>query len=108
MPAQEAGGEPVECAHLDWLRPDEGRDAPPHLVGGLVREGQGDDLASRDALCDEVGDAAGDHTRLPAAGAGQHEQGAIHVGGCLPLGIVEVGKGRECHGSGASMPAGKV
>ena len=54
---------------------DEGHDPLAHLGGGLVREGDGEDLPRPDALdADEVGDPMGQDARLAAAGAGQDQQ----------------------------------
>jgi len=51
-----------------------------HLVGGLLREGQGEDLLRPRALGgDEPGDAMGDDARLAGARAGQHEQRPVAV-----------------------------
>ena len=78
--------------HLLGHRPDEGADAVLHLVGGLVGEGDGEDLERRDALLDEVGYAMGEHPRLARTGAGDHEQGAARVDDGLRLVRVEPGE----------------
>ena len=54
---------------------DELVDADRHLLGGLVRERQGEDLGRPGpARGDQPGDPAGDHLGLAGAGAGDHEQ----------------------------------
>ena len=54
-------------------------DALGHLLGGLVGEGDGEDLVGGNAaLFDEVGDAMGDDPGLAGAGAGEQEDRAVH------------------------------
>ena len=68
-------------------------EAVPHLAGGLVRERHRKNAPGRDALPrDQVGDAIRDHARLPAAGAGEDEEGPGHVGDRLRLGRIELGR----------------
>src|SRR4051812_45950922 len=50
-------------------------DALAHLLRGLVREGDGEDVVGRDVLLgDEVGDANRDDARLPRPRAREYEQ----------------------------------
>ena len=67
-------------------------DALPHLAGGLVGEGDGQDVARPHALLEQVGDAAGDDARLAAAGAGEDQQRALEVRDRLALGVGQVGE----------------
>ena len=69
IPPQQAGGEPVKCAHLNRLRADEFGDAPTHLVGRLVGERQRHDLFRRNADRDQVRNPLGHHTCFTAAWA---------------------------------------
>ncbi len=65
-------------------------DALAHLVGGLVGEGDGGDVARRiAAFLDEVGQLVGDDARLAAARTGQHQQGAIEIFYCFALRGIE-------------------
>ena len=53
-------------------------EAGAHLLGGLVGEGDREDLVRLHAAGrDQVGDAVGEHSRLAGARAGDHEQGAF-------------------------------
>ena len=62
------------------------RHARPHLFGGLVGEGDGEDaIGRRQAGRDDVSDPMRDDTRLPRTGAGQNEHGAIGVQHSLAL-----------------------
>ena len=55
-------------------------DARAHLLGGLVRERDGEHLVRLGvAVADEVGDAAGDDARLAGAGAGEDQQRPVDV-----------------------------
>ena len=87
---EDAEGLAVEGADVDPGRhaADEVDDALAHFVGGLVGEGDGEDVPGGDAGGDEIGDAAGDDAGLAGAGAGEDEQGAVDVvdGGAL-LGV---------------------
>lgn len=49
---------------------DEFRDAVLHLAGGFVGESDREDILRRDAVLDQIGDAAGDDARLARACAG--------------------------------------
>ena len=64
-----------------------------HLAGGLVREGDREDLVRLHAAgVDQVRDAVGEHARLARAGAGDDEQRAFGREDGLPLGRVQVGE----------------
>ena len=66
-------------------------DAADHLVGGLVGEGDEQDLVRRyNASLDRVRGATADHPRLARAGAGQDEERAARGEDGLALGVVEV------------------
>ena len=58
--------------------PNQPEEAVPHLAGGLVREGEGEDLAGVYALlAHQVGDALRQHARLTAARARDDEKRAV-------------------------------
>jgi hypothetical protein len=82
----------VEGANPHPAARNKGLDALAHLAGGLVGEGDGEDVAGVDAHAEQVGDAAGDDARLAAAGGGEDEQGPLGVEDGLALGLVEVGE----------------
>ena len=67
-------------------------DPAAHLLGGLVGEGDGQDLIRPDPFVDEMGDAAGDDARLAAAGPGEDEQGAFGAQHRFALGRRQVGE----------------
>ena len=78
--AEDAGADRMESAGPDARRhlADEVGDARLHLVGGLVGEGDREDVLGRDAgLADHVGDAVGERAGLATAGAGEDENGAF-------------------------------
>ena len=76
------GGHPHPLA--PW--PDQLGHPRAHLVGGLVGEGDGQDLPGFGvAGGDEVGDAPGQHPGLARSGAGHDEQGPTPVDHRLPL-----------------------
>ena len=53
-------------------------DAVAHFAGGLVGEGDGEDVKRRDAaFLDQVRDAVHEHVRFAAPGAGQDQQRAL-------------------------------
>ena len=89
---QQAGPEAVEGADPDPAVGHEGLDPLPHLAGGLVGEGDGQDVVRLDALLQQVGDAAGDDAGLAAAGPGQDEQRSFEVRDGLALGRRQIGK----------------
>src|SRR5215471_1690754 len=63
----------------------------PHLGGGLVREGDSEDLVGPHAVrLDQVRDAVSEHPRLAAAGPGKNQERPIEVGHCLPLRRVQL------------------
>jgi hypothetical protein len=75
--------------------PDERGDPLLHLAGGLVREGDRDDLARvRAAGRQQVRDPMGEHTGLAGAGAGHDQQRPAGVGHRGPLRPVEPGQQR--------------
>ena len=93
--AQDAHARRVERRHPHLLghRADERRHPVLHLVGGLVGEGDGEDLERADALvADQVGDAVGEHPGLARPGAGHDEQRALGVGDGLGLDGVQPGE----------------
>ena len=79
--AQHAGTQGMEGAHGDLaarLLTHQAHDAGPKLRGGLVGEGDGEDLPRPDALdADEIGDAMSEDARLAAARAGQDQHRAV-------------------------------
>ncbi len=63
-----------------------------HFLGGLVGEGDREDLVRpRAAGREQPGDAVGENPGLARAGPSQHEQRPLAVGDGLALGRVEVG-----------------
>ena len=84
-------------------------DALAHLLCGLVRERDREDLAgSRLAGVDEVGDPVREHPRLARSGAGEHEQRTFAVRDGLPLRRVEsfeqLGEARVRHPTTHNRP----
>ena len=80
-----------------------------HLGRSLVREGDGEDLVRLHAVrADQVGDAVGEHARLPRPGAGDHEQRPVDVERGLALGGIELGEEllvrRDGHASMLAAP----
>jgi hypothetical protein len=69
---------------LDRLR-QKPRDALLHFAGGLVGEGDGENISRRDAPGDEVGDAERDDAGLAGAGAGEDQHRAVQRFDGLPL-----------------------
>jgi hypothetical protein len=77
--AQHAHAHGVERHHPHVLggRADDVQQPVAHLTGGLVGEGDCEDLVGPDAaVLDEMGDAMRQHARLAAARAGKHQQRA--------------------------------
>ena len=71
-------------------RPDQVGDPLLHLAGGLVREGDREDLPRlRAAGGQQVGDPPGQHPGLAGAGAGDHQQRRTAVLDGRPLRAVE-------------------
>jgi hypothetical protein len=112
------GVEGAEPGHaLDRLA-DEKADALLHLAGGLVGEGDGEDLARPgEAEREDVGDAGGQHAGLAGAGAGQHEDGALGRldGAALLLvqaieiiGALRLPRGHGAGGNTAGRGAGRL
>jgi hypothetical protein len=102
--AQDADAGAVERRHPHLLghRADQGRHPRLHLVGGLVGEGDGEDLERADALVpDEVGDAVGQDSGLARPRAGHDQQWPLRVGDRVGLHRVEPveegGWGLGCH-----------
>jgi hypothetical protein len=92
---QDADAGRVERRHPHLLRDraDERLDPGLHLVGGLVGEGDGQDLERADApVADQVGDAMGQHPGLARPGAGHHEQRPLVVRDGVGLHGVEPGE----------------
>ena len=90
---QDADARRMECRHPHLLGngPDQRRHARLHLVGGLVGEGDGEDLEGRDALLlDEPRDAVREHARLARSGARDDEKGTPGMSHCLTLDGVQV------------------
>ena len=79
------GGDP----HARRRRAEQRRHALAHLLGRLVREGDGEDLARfGHAAPDEIGDAIGDDAGLSGAGAGEDQKRAVGVEDGFSLGRV--------------------
>ena len=92
LAAQDAHARRVEGhdPHRLRPRPDEVLDPLAHLRGGLVGEGDREDLPRlRAAGGEQVGDAVREHPGLARARAGDDEQGAALVQDGLALGGVE-------------------
>ena len=69
-----------------------------HLLGGLVGEGDGGDVGRAEiALLDQMRDLVGDHPRLAAARAGEHQTRAVEVADRFAL------RGIECSGHAFSF-----
>jgi hypothetical protein len=66
VPAEQTGREAMERPHFHRLWADHVGDAPPHLVGGLVRERERDDPCGRDSGRDQVRDPMRHHASLAA------------------------------------------
>ncbi|MNK78674.1 hypothetical protein D3C87_983170 [compost metagenome] len=77
---EEFQAERVEGGRGDLARgllADQLGDAPGHLEGGLLGEGDGQDALRADAVLDQVGEAPGEHRRLAGSGSGDHQNGAV-------------------------------
>ena len=86
-----AGGVERGHPHLLGDGPDQRPHPVLHLVGGLVGEGDGQDLEGRDALLlDEPADPRREHPGLARAGPGDDQQGPAGVGDGLPLDGIQV------------------
>jgi hypothetical protein len=74
-PATHHGVAGLVAADADEPLADEAADPLLHLLRGLVREGDREDLVGVDAaLLDEVGDPVGEHAGLARSGAGHDEE----------------------------------
>jgi hypothetical protein len=79
--------------HRARASPQQQLDAVAHLLRGLVREGDREDLVGpRQPRPLEVGDAVGEHAGLAGSGAGEDQQGALAVRDGVTLGRVEPGE----------------
>ena len=89
---QDARKDRVERTHADIAAAvvgDHLRDAFAHRLGGLVGEGQGQDVERRHALLDHVGDTRGQHAGLARAGPRDDERGYVVVHDGIVLGGVQ-------------------
>ena len=80
--AQDARKDRVERTHADIAAAvigDHLCDALAHLLGGLVGEGERQDVEGRHALLDHIGDARGQHARLARTGAGDDERRGVVI-----------------------------
>ena len=93
---QDLGGHRVEGAEPAQAfggRADLGGDPLPHLLGGLVGEGDGEDLPRlRPAGGEKVRKARGQHAGLARARARQHQHGALCRFNSRPLLRIEAGR----------------
>ena len=87
--SQQPGAEAVERADPDGRIAGEPLDAPAHFVGGLVREGQGENVLAGDSLLQQPGDAMRDDARLAAARPGQDQQRPVEMCNRFPLRVGE-------------------
>ena len=98
---EHAHAKAVEGADPDPVAGQKLVDAPLHLAGSLVGEGDGEDRRGMHALHDQVGDPAGDDARLAAARPGQHQQRTFSVQDRFALGLGHPGQqgieGAGCH-----------
>ena len=80
--AQDADAEPVERVDVARVRvPDEPVDALAHLDGGLVGEGDAEDVPGQDAeVANEPGEPAGERAGLARSGAGDDADEALGGG----------------------------
>ena len=90
--AKQPGAQGVEGAQQRPSRDVQGIDPLLHLAGGLVGEGDGQDVPGRDALLNEVGDSPRDDAGLARPGPGQDKQRAVNVRDGLSLRLVQFGK----------------
>ena len=84
------GGVEGRHPHPGGVGTDELDDAPSHLVGRLVREGDGEYPPRLHARDDEAGDAPGQDPGLARPGPGDHDERAALVQHRLALGRVQV------------------
>jgi hypothetical protein len=71
-------------------RADQVPNALTHLVGGLVREGDGEDVARPDAGAQQMRYAVGDDARLARTGAGDDQDGSFRGHHRFALDRIEV------------------
>ena len=98
MLAKEPVAEGVERADLRVVVPVRHEPVDPldHLVGGAIRERQGQDLGGLRALLgDQPGDPAGDDGRLARPGPGDDQQRPVAMGHRLALAGGQVGQQRR-------------
>ncbi len=70
---------------------EEAGDAPGHLLGRLVGEGDGEDLTRVEAVRrEETSDAVGDDAGLPAPRPGQDQERPLGMADRLPLGGIQI------------------
>ena len=86
-----AGGVEGRHPHPPGVGTDELDDAPAHLVGRLVGEGDGEYPPRLHARDDEAGDAPGQDPGLARTGPGDDDERTALVQHGLPLGRVQVG-----------------
>ena len=105
LTAQHAHAEAVEGRdpHVLGARTDQRLDTFTHFGGGLVGEGDGENLAGGRAVgCEQVGDAVGQHAGLARASTRDDEQGRAGVQYGFFLAFVEpCGEGGGVHGAQA-------
>ena len=95
LAAQQPGAQRVERRdpHRPAVAIEQPLDPRAHLLGGLVGEGDGEDLVGTGVpLEHQPGDAMGDDPCLPGAGAGEDQQRAVDVHDRGPLFGVEGGE----------------
>ncbi len=95
VPAQHAGAKRVKRAEPQPFHrsSQDCANTFAHLTGGLVGEGDGQDLVRvGTAGQQKIRESGGQHTRLPGAGTGQHEQRTIHSFDGFPLLSVKSGE----------------
>ena len=82
----------VERAHPDEAAAvvgQHGGNARAHLLGSLVRKGEGQNVVRLDPLFDHVGDTRGQHTRLARPGARNDKRRRIVVHHGVALGRIQ-------------------
>ena len=90
--AQNARENRVEGSHADIAVPSVRQhlgDAFAHLLGGLVGEGEGEDVVRSHPLLDHIGDARSKNARLARPGARDDERRRIVVHHRIPLGLIQ-------------------
>ena len=97
--AQEAGADGMEGSDSRPRRRAETRDALAHLFGGLVGEGDRQDVPRGDTLLNEVGDAVSDDARLSGTRPRKHQQRTLDMSNRLTLRLVQIIKQAVFHSS---------